>query len=294
VRANFMPGRYRDVSVARVDVPIEEASLRAHFLGREAYRRTRFVVARRGEQAAVVRVSKASDEPLFSPITAVEVLAGAGDCSYVVASEVDTAVPTQVAAAARRLAPRARCVVVQGRYEHVNFMLEPRPVVLRVVEVVPPEPPKLVDQVARVLDTAEDLPPTRLEPVVVDLRELAARMSSGSYLFPCRCSGLTAGDAEVSYLDERPPPRPWVLVGCARSREIHRWFYGRDADGLDMCPRRLASGMDGPVLAKCCLLEHDVQHEGDRVIVPWGASLAEVRQALAALVREAEPDWSPV
>ena len=49
-RANFMPGRYRGVSVAQVDFFLDEANLRAHFLGREAYRRTRFIVARRAEE----------------------------------------------------------------------------------------------------------------------------------------------------------------------------------------------------------------------------------------------------
>src|SRR5438270_1244859 len=215
-QANFMPGRYRGVSVARVDIPLDEAHLRAHFLGREAYRRTRFIVVRRGDRTAVLRVAKGSEEALFAPISEVEVLAGPPDCAYVVAPEVDTAVPTQVAAVARRLAPGARCAVVQGRYEHVNFMLEPRPVVLRVVEVVPPEPPKLVDQLQRVLAVAEDLPPVELVPVITDLRALAGRMRSGEYLFPCRGSGLTT-EGEVSYLDERPAARPWVLVGCGRS-----------------------------------------------------------------------------
>jgi hypothetical protein len=149
-----------------------------------------------------------------------------------------------------------------------------------------------VDQLERVLAVAEDLPPVELLPVVTDLRKLADSKQSGAYLFPCRGSGLTAG-AEVSYLDERPAPRPWVLVGCGRSREIHSWFYGRDAEGVDMCPRQLAAGSDGPVLTKCCLLEDHVERDGESVVVPWGATLAEVRQGLATLLREMEPSWSP-
>lgn len=290
---NFMPGRYRGVSVAHIDFPLDEPHLRRHFLGREAYRRTRFIIAMRGSEAAVLKVTKSSEEPLFSPITELEVLAGPGDCCYVTAPQVDTGVPTQVAAAARRLAPESRCVVVRGRYEHINFILEPIPVMVSVVEVVPPEPPKLVDQLERVLAVAEDLPPVELVPVVADLRVLAGRKPSDAYLFPCRGSGLTAGTAEVGYLDERPQLRPWVLVGCARSREIHGWFYGREADGVDMCPRRLAAGLDGRVLSKCCLLEDRVEHDGETTIVPWGASLVEVHRGLADLLRAAEPDWSP-
>ena len=290
---NFMPGQYRGVSVAQVDFALEEPGLRAHFLGREAYRRTRFIVVRQGDRTAVLEVSKDSPDDLFSPITSVEVLAGPTECAYLVAPEVDTGVPTQVAAAARRLAPRARCVIVQGRYEHVNFMLEPSPVALKVVEVVPPEPPKLIDQVTRVLAVAEDLPPVELDPVVVDVRELAGRHPAGAYLFPCRGSGLVADGAEVSYLDERPDYRPWLLVGCARSREIHGWFYGRDADCVDMCPRRLAAGLDGTLLTKCCLFEDRVESDGEATIVPWGATLAQVREGLRGLLSKAAQGWSP-
>ena len=74
---------------------------------------------------------KASDEPLFSPITEIELLAGPDETVEVHAPDVDTGVPTQLARAARGSAGDARCVVVRGRYEHVNFILEPEPVPLK-------------------------------------------------------------------------------------------------------------------------------------------------------------------
>ena len=85
-----------------------------------------------------------------------------------------------------------------------------------------------------------------------------------------------------------------MLVGCARSRELHRWFYGEDAEAVDMCPRRLAEPLDTtPVLTKCCLLEEHVERDGARVTVPWGASLQLVREGLARIAATAEPAWSP-
>jgi hypothetical protein len=288
-----MPGQYRSVSVASVDAPLDEAALRAHFIGREAYRRTRFIVVRRGEATAVIRVVKASEEPLFSPITDLELLAGPEQCALVSAPEVDTAVPTQMARAARRLAPGARSVVVQGRYQHVNFILDPSPLPVRVVEVVPPEPPKLLDQACRVLELAEDLPPIDLRPKLFDLRALARSAPAATYLFPCRGSGVLAEGAEVAYLDERPSPRDWTLVGCARSRQIHAWFYGRDPGGVDMCPRQLAAGGGADTLTKCCLLEDRIAQDDHLVTVPWGASLAEVREGLRRLATRIDPEWRP-
>jgi hypothetical protein len=262
-------------------------------VGREAYRRTEYIVVRHGGSTAVVRVSKVSDEPLFSPIATVEVLAGPEETVEVHAPTVDTGVPTQLARVALEQAPQARCVVVRGRYEHVNFILDPDPVPLRIVEVVPPEPAKLVDQVERVLDLAEDLPPVDVRAEAIDLRDLAASVPADRYLFPCRGSGMDAPGATVEFLDTRPPRADWVLVGCARSREIHEHFYGDEPPFVEMCPRELVGAVDGPTLTKCCMLEDRVERDGSLVVVPWGASLGEVREGLGIVLGAAEPAWAP-
>ena len=312
---NLVPAQYREVSVAEVPVPLEEGALRAYLTGRDVYRRTRYVIARNGGACMLAEVTKQSEQPLFSPVTSVTVLARADETVLVDAPDVDTAVPTQLARAAAEHAPGARCVIVRGRYGHVSFILDPAPVRIRVLEVVPPWPPKLVDQLRRVLDVAEDLPPVELVPELVDLRDLAARRPAARYLFPCR-AGQGAPDgalpapggttpqnlprtggstppyppgppvAKVSYLDEIPPREPWTLVGCARSRAIHDWFYGDEVPQVDMCPRNLAGPDDagGPLLTKCCLLEDRVACDGDTVVVPWGASLAQISEGLRLAV----------
>lgn len=296
---NLVPGRDRAVAVASVDVPLTERALRDRFLGREAYRRTAFIVCRRDREAAVLRVEKASDDALMAPIVGAVLLAGPEETAVVRDPGVDTGVPTQLARVAARDAPGVRCVVVHGRYEHVSFILDPDPVPLRVVEVVPPHPPKLLDQAQRVLQVAEDLPPVDLRAVTVDLVELARTRPAPRYLFPCRGSGAAPEGAEVRYLDERPPREDWVLVGCARSRQLHRWFYGDEPPSVEMCPRELlASGdvapSEVPTLTKCCLREFDVEPAEDAVVVPWGATLEEVHEGLRVLVRTVEPTWSPV
>ncbi|TMD05086.1 MAG: hypothetical protein E6J03_06265 [Chloroflexi bacterium] len=289
--SNVVPRRYRDVSVAEIDRPLDAASLREHLLGRDSYRRTRFIIARHGEQTAVVRVERATEEPLFSPITGVEVLALPHECALLRLPDVDTAVPSQLAAAAVAQAPGARCVVVHGRYEHLSFILDPRPLRVTVVEVVPPEPPKLLDQCRRVLETADELPPIELVLHPVDLRELGGDGDGRDRLLPCRGSGVTLDGVEVAYLDQHPEHRDWLLLGCARSREIHRWFYGDDADCRDICPRRVEA--PSPVLTKCCLLEEHLEVTPGRVTVPWGASLDLVRSGLREVARIAEPAWAP-
>jgi hypothetical protein len=281
---NLVPAQYREVSVTEVPVPLEEGALRRYLAGRPVYRRTRYVIARNGPASMVAEVGKESEQPLFSPVTSVTVLARPDETALVDAPDIDTAVPTQLARAAAEHAPGARCVVIRGLYGHVSFILDPAPVRVRVLEVVPPWPPKLVDQLRRVLDLSEDLPPVELVPDLVDLRDLAARRPASRYLFPCRAGHGAQDGAEISYLDEIPAREPWTLVGCARSRAIHDWFYGDKVPQVDMCPRNLATSTAGPLLTKCCLLEDRVVSDGDTVVVPWGASLAQIKEGLRLVV----------
>jgi hypothetical protein len=294
---NLVPAQYRNVSVADVPVPLDEAALGGYLVGRPVYRRTRYLVVRNAGACAVMEVSKESELPLFSPVTAMTVIARPEETAFVDAPDTDTAIPTQLARAAAAQAPGARCVIVRGRYGHVSFIADPAPVRVRVVEVVPPWPPKLVDQLERVLDLAEDLPPVELVADLVDLTSLARTQSAGHYLFPCRAGSASQaglGAADVSYLDEIPERKPWTLVGCARSRSIHDWFYGGEVPTVDMCPRNLADRTgQTPTLTKCCLLEDRVSSDDGLVVVPWGASLAQIRDGLRLALAAGRPAPQP-
>ena len=303
-RPNTVPGRYRGVAVARFDGPFDEVTLRTHFLGRDAYWKTRFLVVRPSgdtSRVALLAVTKAGDDDLFSPITEVDLLAGPEECTFMHRPEVDTAIPSALAAVAAE-APGACAVVVQGRYEHVNFVLDADPLRVVVREVVPPHPAKLADQARRIVEVTESLRPLRLETEVVDMADLARRRPAAHYLLPCRGGGSEVPGAEVSYLDERPEPENWTLIGCERSRRIHRWFYGRDAPCVDICPKlEPAAAGPGALLTKCCLQQEELDEgvaDGPGgptiwVSVPWGASLEHVRDALHRLADRGAPPWSP-
>lgn len=332
---NVTAYRYRQVSVASVD-SLDPDWLTAHFTGREAYVRTRFVVARRRDRpdrVALVELARDGSADLFSPALAARVLATTEECAYVRDDQVDPGIASHLAAAAQGH-PSARCVVVEGRYSHVSFILNPDPVEVTVVDVVPPAPSKLADQVRRVLDSTEELPPVIVTERIIDSRELLAEArwrspeTEGSsqrtapsavvsppgrrqppepggnpqpVLVPCRGGGVDIDGAAVSYLDERPDPAgPWTLLGCQRSRQIHDWFYGTaPSEIVDWCPRRFVGPAAGPatspdalVLSRCCLLEEGVERRGGAVWVPWGATLAEVRQAVELLVAERAGSWT--
>ena len=294
---NIMPSRYRQVSVAAVPSLATE-DLVARFTGREAYFRTRFVVARlesEPDRCALVELARDGSDDLFSPAVAARVLASADECAYLQDDEADLGIASHLARVALQC-PDRRCIVVEGRYRHVSFLLNAEPVRITVVDVVPPEPSKLVDQVARVLDSAEDLPPIAVHERIVDSRALVTEPVPEGLIVPCRGGGVEIDGVAVSHLDERPSFAGSALLGCELSQQIHRWFYGTEpARTIDWCPRRLISAdepVDGLVLSRCCVLDEGLDRKGDIVMVPWGATLAEVRQALVALAGSGDGTWT--
>lgn len=285
---NLVPLPYRRVSVQPYAGAMSEAGISAHLLGREAYRRTDFIVlCGPGGERAVVAIARTEDQSLFSAITAVEVLALPDSTTYAESPETDCANRSALAELAHRLGvPPAGTLVCTGLYDHVNFIHHPEPLILRIVEVAPPEPPKLFDLVRHVLGYA-DLPP--ILPVLerIDVAELARRHPAASYLVPCRSGGLDQLGAPVHFLDERPAERQdWTLVGCERSLQFHRHYYGDEPPRVEMCPRRLCEKNGQATLLKCCLLEFDIERDGEVMVVPWGTDLAMVERALRRIVTE--------
>jgi hypothetical protein len=287
---NLVPLPYRRVSVQPFDGELTEAAIVARLSDREAYRRTDFVVLRSGAATAVVQVTTGGqmtrpgeEEALFKPIESVEILAPPDRCVFVEDPGVDVGLPSALAAKAAEVGVGAEgTLVVRGRYEHVGFIHHPDPLVVRVVEVTPPDPPKLFDLAQRVLDYAH-LPPIRLELEGIDLRQLAVDHPAAHYLVPGRSGGLDQLPGDVCFLDERPKRKDWTLIGCERSLEFHRHYYGDEPPRVEMCPRRLAGEGADPTLLKCCLLETEIELDGNVVVAPWGSDLELVEKALRQL-----------
>ena len=285
---NLVPLPYRRVSVQHHDGPLTEAALVAHFMGREAYRRTDFVVLRGADGGtAIIAITCTERESLFSPITSVELVAGPETCRYMVEAATDTGNRSAMADLARRVGVGPeRTLVVEGRFDHVNFIHRPDPLVVRIVEVTPPDPPKILELARHVLSYA-DLPPIVLEFEPIDVHALCESVSPAAYLLPCRSGGLDDLGAPVYFLDERPPVRQdWTLIGCERSIQFHRHYYGDEPPRVEMCPRKIAGARDEPTLLKCCLLEFHVEADGAVLSVPWGSDLTMVENALRQLSSE--------
>ena len=283
---NTITRPYRGLSVQEVDIPLTPAAIGNLLRSREIYRRTAFLVLRHGDQTALAAVRPADPGPLFSPVAELRVLSGPDTTVWITDPGTDVGNASSLAAAAlRHRRDGALAYVVQGTFEHVNFIWRPAPVRIRVTEVIPPQPPKLLVMAGQVAAYDEDLPPVDLALDAVDVAGLMAAHPAPHYLLPCRGSGVPA-EGDVSFLDTHPPyHEDWLLIGCERSRQFHQHFYATQPSRVDLCPRArvAAAGPGERVLTKCCLLERGIEVDGTTAVVPWGANLDEVRAALRAL-----------
>lgn len=282
MRKNFVPLPYRCVSYQSYDGVMCDAAIADHLMSRELYRRTDIVVLHNDRQEfAVAAVQRAETDELFTHAVAVEVLALPDRCTFIKSPDTDPANRSALAQLAVKLGFGAdHTLIVQGEFDHINIIHRPDPFRVRVVEVAPPEPPKLFKMAEHVLSYA-DLPPICLQLERIELQQLCAKTQAQAYLVPCRCGGLDNLSAPVFFLDERPVTRqPWTLIGCERSLQFHRHYYGDEPPRVDMCPRQLASESTQATLLKCCLLEFDIECDGHTAVVPWGADLNMIESAL--------------
>ena len=262
-RRNVVPGAYRGVAVTEVDVPLEDGALAAWFTGREAYRRTRFIVVRNGGATAVLAVQKASDEPLFSTDHRCPDPGRAGRLRLPAVPRGRHRGALRAARARRGRTPAASAASWsrEGTATSASSSTR-RPLRLTVREVVPPHPPKLLDQVRRLLDVTEDLPPIELARSVVELGTLARTRPAGSYLLPCRGGGVAVGGASTTYLDERPERRDWTLDRLRAVATDPRVVLRRARRSRSTSARAGGAAAPAPLLTKCCLLE--TGHRGRR------------------------------
>jgi hypothetical protein len=238
---------------------------------------------RRAGECAVVSVHKARANGLFWLIDDVEILSLSDSCRWIDDSDVDTGNPSALAEKARASGvSQAETLVVNGRYEHVNFIHRPRPLVIHVFDLSPPEPPRLLDMTRQVV-AYNDFPAVVLTPHIQSIPELVRDVDDKPILFPCGVSQLKR-HANAFYLDERPPRRDWVLVGCDKSRMIHRHLYGDDCSCIELCPKKLFSVNVFPALMRCCMVEQRFELSGRVVVVPWGAERSLIEHACQALL----------
>ncbi len=286
---NFFPLPYRRVSVQRVEFRLIDREIRKFLCDKPVYRATDFIVFRNQDQTAIVKVAKKSGEGLFRKIESIDLIAGSDVCHWVEDSKIDTSNCSQMISKAQNLGlDSSSTLVVEGAFGHVNFIMNPAPIYLWILDSVPPFPSRLMDLIQKALIVIDKVP---LIPVnkSIDTRELAPRDADRACLFPCRASDLR-GPGDTYYLDEHPPKQEWTMIGCERSEEIYMAFYSERPVRIESCPRKLAPQPQCLSMVRCCLWETTYEIHGHQAIVPWGSDLQIVLKALTELLKTVHPE----
>ena len=280
---NLVPLPYSRVAVQHVDFVLNETELKSFLRGKEAWFETAYVVFRRGGDCAVVELRKENRGDMFCGITDVSIVSLPDTSHWFEDPSVDTGNPSALAEKARALGITAsETLVVRGLYEHVNFIHRPQPTVIDIFDLSPPDPPRLLDMAKRVIAN-RTFPAIVLNPRIQSIPAMVPLLNDKPILFPCGISQLKRMLTAV-YLDERPDRQDWILVGCERSRQIHRHVYGDEPPRIELCPKKLFVTGDAPALMRCCMVEGSFELRGNVAVVPWGADPSVVEEAIRALL----------
>jgi hypothetical protein len=279
----MIPDHTRELSVKKVDFPLTKERIRKYLIGRDSHRRSRYIVLKRGEQSCVVELIKRGKGKVFDRITGLKQLASPEETVWIEAPDIDVWNRSEMYRITSGV--KARCVVVKGLYEYVNFTFDSKPTKLRVVDTVPPEPPRLIVEATKALALTDY--DVFLEPHIIDLRRQASA-KSGELMVPCNLGDWRL-EPRPYFLSETPSiDKHLSLLGCEMSKDIFEHLYGYEPEFMSMCPKKMELSDNIPTLARCCQKEDRLQKDGNIVYVPWGFRTKHLLRAFEYLL-DGEP-----
>lgn len=286
----MFPSHCKEVSVHKVEVHLTDEKIRTYLLGRNAYIRTRFVLLNNDKSWAVAEVEKEDVNGVLQPITSVRVISLPEETMFVDEPSLEVLSASEMGRL--RESVGKNCVIVRGKSEHISFFAKEEPFELTIYDVVPPNPTKLIGLVEETLRSILQDAYVRYEVVEEDINGLEGVAGTRELLFPCRASGLNH-KGKIGYMDDPPVLSPQQIreakvVGCSLSARIFKAVYGSEPQLINMCPVDLLenAGIDGPVLTKCCKVKEGFEVRGKVAVVPWGARVSDVADALKALIAQ--------
>jgi len=282
----MIPQHCGDVGVAEVPFLLNEENLRKHFLGRRSYTKTKFCAVKNGKDWAVIQISKKRTKNLFQPVESIKVLSLPERTCFVHEPDLDVLHIGNLLRVQSR--HPGKMVVFQGRFEHISFVDVKVPARIKLIDIVPPTPSKLETIVKELVGESSSL--LKIDVKLINILDLVKETKADVILLPCRSSydGMAdkIGKRKHYFLDQAPELsekqiESSVLVGCSLSARIFEEIYGSKPNLANICVRESMKAADGiPTISRCCKIKKDVEVDDGLIIVPWGANVCEVAEAL--------------
>ena len=271
----------KDVSLHDVDFPLTEKNISEAVLSWEVYVRTEYLVLRRGNELAVIRLTKETSEGLFRKVTGTEIVSLPEKTVFVKDPVTDVLNLPALASVQERYP--GKTVVIEGMFSYINFVSEMRTVRLRAVDNIPPGPSRLRVLVGTALSSGLVDHPVVPEYEDIDLKDKVGSVGTEAVVFPCKVSGLTA-EMPFYFLDTAPELEHDVtLIGCGLSKRIYYSLYGKDVPFINVCPLDAVPDDGVKTIVRCCTVKEGHVIEGNTAKIPWGATVPETIGAINAL-----------
>jgi len=283
----MMPEHCRHVSVHHVTFELNTENIKKELLNSKIYKGTEYLILNNDNTWAVIRVGKTPARGLFWVVNSIEILSLPNDTIYLVDPIVDVMNKNAMGQVAN--ANPGKLVIVKGIFEHVSFIKAEVTIELEVLEVVPPNPPKLTTMVKNLLKIRSFEKPITINEHIIDIASMLNDDKTKTYVLPCNASGLETKH-HVLYLDERPKLHSdkkdgITLVGCNLSLKIFKELYGFEPRVINICPAELTNKLakTKPVLIKCCKAK-TFERIDNLFMVPWGVTYHDLENALEQLM----------
>ncbi len=283
----MFPKHCNEVSLRKVSFSLSEEEIIKKSSGKKAYAITNYMILTNGDEWAVTRIEKARGSGLFKRIETVEVVSLPQATVYVEDPTVDVLNPSVMAGIAEKEGKET--LIVKGKFEHVSFIHNEKSEPLMVFDVVPPNPPKLVELAERALGTGRISKPIMIVPVILNMNKLAQANLTTFTMFPCYTPDLSSGKKAL-FLDQAPDISSIgvdniTLIGCDLSLRTFISLYGKEPKFIDMCPRKRGASEEtaNKYLSRCCVINEEYERRGDTACVSWGAKVSDVEEAILDL-----------
>ena len=283
----MIPDHCKNVSKHKVNFELTPEKINRQLLDSKIYKGTEFLILNNRNAWSVVRVEKTPRRGLFWKVTGVEIISKPEDTIYLEDTTIDVLNKNMMVQVADENPDKV--VVVKGAFEHVSFVTPGPAIDLLILEVIPPEPPKLNSLVKNLLKIKSYSKPIRFTEKTVDITSFIENEKSEIIILPCNASGLKT-DKNILHLDEKPELDPvdknsMTLIGCDLSLRIFKELYNFEPRFINICPAKLANEFikTSPVLVKCCQVK-DYERRDNLFMVPWGATYENIELTLSKIV----------
>ena len=270
----------KDVSVREVGFDLTPDAIASEMDCWKAYAKCEYLVLRKDDSFAVLRVKKENAVGLFKKVTDYEILSLPEDTDYVHDETIDVLnVPSLALIQSEH---PGRAVVIEGMFSHIVYIKDLEPLILNVVDSIPPSPSKLEVLVRKALGSDFIDLPIIVHEETVDMCSKVSEVRTEGVMFPCKVSGITT-DRPTYFLDNDPELKHEVtLIGCNLSKRIFESLYRFTPEFINVCPADNIR-TKGKTIVKCCKVKEGHIIEGDVVKVPWGATVPEIVDAIKDL-----------